>query len=101
MHLDVLLSILLIFSTASYLLLGLRLVASQRDNGSLPLGILFIVVSIWVMGGAIELMSSTFEVSRSAEPAISSAPRSYQLLPTFVFVSTRAWKQGRGQSYCY
>ena len=62
MHLDVLLSILLIFSTASYLLLGLRLVASQRENGSLPIGILFIVISIWVMGGAIELMSSTFEV---------------------------------------
>jgi len=62
MNLDVSLSILLIFCTACYLLLGLRLVASKREIGSLPIGILFIVVSIWVMGGAIELMSTTFEL---------------------------------------
>ena len=62
MNLDVSLSILLIFCTACYLLLGLRLVASKREIGSLPIGILFIAVSIWVMGGAIELMSTTFEL---------------------------------------
>ena len=62
MNLDVALSILLIFAAASYLLLGSRLVASKREIGSMPIGVLFVVVSVWVMGGAIELMSSTFEV---------------------------------------
>jgi len=62
MNLDVALSILLIFSAACYLLLGARLIASRREIGSVPIGVLFVVVSIWVMGGAIELMSSTYDV---------------------------------------
>ena len=59
---DVALSILLIFSAACYMLLGARLIASKREIGSMPIGVLFVVVSIWVMGGAIELMSSTYDV---------------------------------------
>ncbi len=62
MNLDVALSILLIFSAACYLSLGVRLFASKREIGSMPIGVLFVVVSFWVMGGAIELMSTTFEV---------------------------------------
>jgi diguanylate cyclase (GGDEF)-like protein len=62
MNLDVSMSILLIFSAACYLLLGVRLIASKREVGSVPIGVLFVVISIWVMGGAIELMSTTFEV---------------------------------------
>ena len=62
MNLDVSLSILLIFSAACYLMLGVRLIANKREIGSVPIGILFIVVCIWVMGGAIELMSTTYEV---------------------------------------
>ena len=62
MNLDVALSVLLIFSAACYLMLGVRLVASKREVGSMPIGALFIVVSFWVMGGAIELMSSTFGI---------------------------------------
>ncbi len=61
MNLDVSLSILLVFSTACYLLLGVRLIGGKREVGSLPIGILCVVVSIWVMGGAIELMSTTYE----------------------------------------
>ena len=53
MNLDVALSILLIFSAACYLLLGVRLITSKREIGSVPIGVLFIVVSIWVMGGSI------------------------------------------------
>lgn len=60
MNLDVALSVLLIFSVACYLVMGIHLVASKREVGSMPIGVLFVVVSIWVMGGAIELMSSTF-----------------------------------------
>ena len=62
MNLDLALSVLLIFSAACYLMIGMRLVAIKREIGSMPIGVLFVVVSIWVMGGAIELLSSTFAV---------------------------------------
>jgi diguanylate cyclase (GGDEF)-like protein len=62
MNLDVTLSTLLIFSAVCYLLLGIRLVASRREVGSMPIGVLFVIISIWVMGGAVELMSTTFYV---------------------------------------
>jgi diguanylate cyclase (GGDEF)-like protein len=60
MNLHVALSVLLTFSAACYALLGLRLVVSKREVGSVPIGVLFIVIAFWVMGGAIELLSSTF-----------------------------------------
>ncbi|NQV87031.1 MAG: hypothetical protein HQ492_08145, partial [Woeseiaceae bacterium] len=62
MNLNVALSVLLIFSAACYLSLGVRLISSKREVGSMPIGFLFIVVSIWVLGGAIELMSSSYLV---------------------------------------
>ena len=60
MNLHVALSVLLIFSAACYALLGVRLVTSKREVGSVPIGVLFIVIAFWVIGGAIELLSSTF-----------------------------------------
>ena len=62
MNLDVALSVLLIFSAACYALMGLRLVMSRREVGSVPIGVLFIVIGFWVTGGAIELLSETFVV---------------------------------------
>ncbi len=62
MNLTVAISALLIFSAACYLSLAVRLVAARREIGSVPIGGLFVLVSIWVMGGAIELLSSTFTV---------------------------------------
>ncbi len=62
MNLDLALSVLLIFTAACYVVMGMRLVASKRELGSVPIGVLLVVVSIWVMGGAIELLSSTFAV---------------------------------------
>ena len=62
MNLYIVLSVLLIFSAACYLMLGVRLIAIKREMGSMPIGVLFVVISIWVMGGAIELLSSTFAV---------------------------------------
>jgi diguanylate cyclase (GGDEF)-like protein len=47
-------------SAAGYLLLGVRLIALKREVGSVPIGVLFCVISIWVFGGAIELMSTSF-----------------------------------------
>ena len=62
MNLDVALAILLIFSAACYLLLGTRLVSLQREVGSMPIGVLFVLISIWVVGGAIELLSASYAV---------------------------------------
>lgn len=62
MDLNVALSVLLIFSAACYLSMGIRLIASKREVGTMPIGLLFMVISIWVMGGAVELMSSSFPV---------------------------------------
>jgi diguanylate cyclase (GGDEF)-like protein len=60
MSLDLALSVLLIFSAAGYALLGMRLVLSNWNVGSLPIGILFVIISIWVVGGAIEMLADTF-----------------------------------------
>ena len=60
MNLNITLAVLLIFSAACYLLLGLRLVATKREVGSRPIGVLFMVISFWVIGGAIELLSASF-----------------------------------------
>ncbi len=62
MNLDVLLSILLSISAAGYLLLGVSLIATKRAVGSVPIGTLFCVISVWVLGGAIEVMSTSFFV---------------------------------------
>ena len=60
MNLDVALSVLLIFSAAFYALLGLRLIASEREVGSRPIGVLFVVICFWIAGGAVELLSNSF-----------------------------------------
>ena len=62
MNLDVALSALLVFSAACYLMMGSRLVAAKREVGSMPIGVLFVVISIWVAGGGIELLSDSFAV---------------------------------------
>ncbi len=56
------LSVILMFSAACYLALGLRLIVAKREAGTVPIGVLFVVISFWVVGGAIELMSTTFYV---------------------------------------
>jgi len=60
MSFDIAISVLLLFSAASYFALGTRLVAAKREVGTMPIGLLFLVISIWVAGGGIELLSSTF-----------------------------------------
>jgi diguanylate cyclase (GGDEF)-like protein len=62
MNLDLALSLLLIFSAGCYVSLAVRLGAGRREKGSMPTAALFAVISFWVLGGAIELMSSTFTV---------------------------------------
>ena len=62
MALDIALAVMLMFSAACYLALGLRLVAARPEPGTMPIGLLFVIIAFWVVGGAIELMSTTFYV---------------------------------------
>ncbi len=62
MNLDVALSALLVFSAACYLMMGLRLVASQREVGSMPIGVLLVILGIWVAGAGLELISESFAI---------------------------------------
>ena len=62
MTLDIALSVLLMFSAACYFALGLRLVVAKREVGTMPIGLLFLVITAWVVGGAIELMAGSFYV---------------------------------------
>lgn len=60
MSFDIALFVLLTFGAACYLLLGIRLVAAKRGVGTVPIGMMFVVIGIWVLGGAIELVSTTY-----------------------------------------
>ncbi len=62
MNVDILIAVLLIFGAACYLLLGGRLIASRREVGSVPVGVIFSLLAIWVIGGAVELLSTSFVV---------------------------------------
>lgn len=88
MNLDVALSVLLVFSAACYLMMGSRLVASKREVGSMPIGVLFVVISIWVVGGGIELLAENFVVFSIGRTAhfIGTA-----LVPIVAFVGFREY----------
>ena len=62
MDFDLAISVLLMFSSACYLALGLRLVLAKREVGTMPIGTLFFVISVWVLGGAVELLAGNFFV---------------------------------------
>jgi len=62
MTFDITLAVILMFAAACYFALGLRLVVATRDVGTMPMGLLFLVISVWVVGGAIELMAGSYLV---------------------------------------
>ncbi|MBU2677135.1 MAG: diguanylate cyclase [Gammaproteobacteria bacterium] len=62
MNLNVALSVLLVFTAACYLMMGSRLITSKREVGSMPIGVLFVVISFWVVGAAIELLAESYSV---------------------------------------
>ena len=59
MPLAPILAVLLCFSAICYVLLGVRVAAGMRDTGSVPLGITFMIIGLWVLGGATEILAST------------------------------------------
>ena len=62
MNLEIVLSFLLCFSAVCYWLLGVRLIGGKREVGSLPVGLTFIAIGIWVIGGAVELLATEYFV---------------------------------------
>lgn len=60
MSFNLTLAVILMFSAACYLALGLRLIVSRRDVGTMPIGVMFLIISFWVAGGAVELLSLTY-----------------------------------------
>ena len=60
MSFNLAISVFLMCSAACYLALGMRLVMAKREVGTMPIGVLFLVISVWVLGGAIEFLSTSF-----------------------------------------
>ncbi|MEQ9561995.1 MAG: diguanylate cyclase [Woeseiaceae bacterium] len=58
MSADLVLPVILAFSAGCYVLLGARLLGSARESGSVPLALTLVVVGIWVLGGAVELIAT-------------------------------------------
>lgn len=88
MNADAMTAIVLLFGAACYILLGSRLVAGRRSMGSLPIGLIFVLMAIWVAGGAIELLAPSlgiFSVGRSGHFVATA------LLPVVAYVCFREY----------
>ncbi|MEO1246585.1 MAG: diguanylate cyclase [Pseudomonadota bacterium] len=92
MNLDVLLAIVLFIGAACYLLLGGRLIVSRREVGSVPVGLVFCLMGVWVLGGAVELLSTSFAVFSIGRSAHFVATA---LLPVIAFVCFRSYRGER------
>jgi diguanylate cyclase (GGDEF)-like protein len=62
MTLDFILSVLLACSAAGYMLLAMRMLKRKGGTGSPPMGATFMVIGLWVLGAAIELMAMSLPV---------------------------------------
>jgi hypothetical protein len=60
MNLSLILSFFVALGEIGYLSLAVRLFSGKRTVGSLHLGLTFLVISLWVFGGAIELAAESF-----------------------------------------
>lgn len=59
MDMVVVLAVLLCASGVCYLLLGARLIRGTREAGVFPMGISALIVGLWVLGGAVEMLASS------------------------------------------
>ena len=89
MNLDVLLAVVLTIGAACYLFLGGRLIVSRREVGSLTVGLVFCLMGIWVLGGAVEQMSDSFVVFSIGRNAHFLATA---LLPVVAFACFRTYR---------
>jgi len=56
------LAVLLCFSAICYMLLAARLFRQTDEVGHVPIGLTFAVIGVWVLGGAIELVATSYVV---------------------------------------
>ncbi len=62
MEMTLILVILLCFSAVCYMLLAARLFAQKNEFGHLPIGLTFVVIGLWVLGGAVESVAPSYAV---------------------------------------
>lgn len=62
MEMILLLAILLCFSAVCYMLLAAHLIAQKSEIGHLPIGLTFVVIGLWVLGGAVESVAPSYAV---------------------------------------
>lgn len=60
MSLQFIYSVLIGFSAVCYFLLSVRLASGKREIGSLPAAFTFMVIGLWVLGGAIEMTATSY-----------------------------------------
>lgn len=54
--------VILGLSAVGYVLLGIRVTGSIRNTAAAPLGITFILMGVWVAGGSVELVASSWDI---------------------------------------
>ena len=59
MDMVVVLAVLLCVSGICYMLLGARLVRGTREAGAFPMGLASLLVGVWVLGGALQMVASS------------------------------------------
>jgi len=62
MNLATVLSVVLMLSAVGYLLLGIRMLTTKRHASNLPISLLILLIAVWVMGGAVELIAPTLSI---------------------------------------
>lgn len=62
MPLDAIIAVLLGFSAVCYGLLGARVMGGVREFGSVPLGLTFLIIGVWILGGALEWIAPTHQM---------------------------------------
>ena len=69
-------SILLMLTAAAYIALAVRAVTGREESGSRTMGLIFLLVGVWVAGGAIELIAPnrTLFHSMSSLPGLAFFP---------------------------
>lgn len=62
MSFEIAISVLLLCSAACYFALAMRMIAARREVGTMPIGLLFLAIAVWVLGGGVELLAPSFNV---------------------------------------
>jgi diguanylate cyclase (GGDEF)-like protein len=96
MNLGTVLAAILFICAAGYLILGVHLLASRRETGTLPIGTIFLLVTPILAGGAVELFAVSefvFNIGRTGH-FLSTA-----FLPVAAYVCFREYTGARSPTW--